>query len=69
MIRKRRKARERRLERGAQIAEWRKDLRKEAELELALASKAKKDGTSVEMVYQPYMADWGAWCSVLLPSR
>lgn len=60
MIHKRRKARERRLERGAQIAEWRRDMRREAELELALANKVKTDGASVEMVYQPYVSDWGA---------
>jgi hypothetical protein len=44
---------------GAQIAEWRRDLRGEMEFELALANKAKEDGVSIDRVYEPYTAAWG----------
>lgn len=67
MIHKRRKAREARLERGAQIAEWRKYLKGEAHFELALEDKARKDGASSSMVYPKHLNDWSALTSFYVP--
>src|SRR5882762_6206961 len=59
MIHKRRRARERRAVRGAQIIEWRKDLRGEAQFERALASEAAKHGKRMAKLYEPHLKKWG----------
>jgi hypothetical protein len=59
MINKRRKARERRLEKGAVILTWARDVRQEVEFERALADTAQKDGMTMKKFYQPYAKEWG----------
>jgi hypothetical protein len=59
MILKRRKARDRRIEKGALIAEWRRDLKGEIEFESVLERKARRDGMRMEKIYQPHMRAWG----------
>jgi hypothetical protein len=66
MINKRRKARERRLEKGAVILTWARDVRQEVEFERALADTAQKDGMTMKKFYQPYAKEWGKCCFSLL---
>jgi hypothetical protein len=47
------------MEKGLQIADWRRDLKREADFETVLASKARKDGMKLKKLYQPYIEEWG----------
>lgn len=46
-----------------QNLEWRRDLKREMEFEMALAGRARSDGKSLEKVFQPHLADWGTLLS------
>lgn len=49
------------MEKGLEILEWKKDLRREMEFETVLVNKVAKEGVKVDRVYQPYMKEWSEW--------
>jgi hypothetical protein len=55
--------------RGAQIIEWRRDLRGEAQFERALAWEAAKHGKRMAKLYEPHLKKWSMNLSLFQGAR